>query len=167
MTQYNYAPAGDDPQTSASTSGNPILLLEESARAADRRAFAALAEAIDWSARRPDDLTTAIDLALSLEMASLAIELAQLGGRLFPDHARVQRAAQVLAHPVVRAVRPARAKELGASRAWLREHASEYRGQWVAVRQGQLLGAAPSLETLRPLIGEGEEAASTLVTRVL
>ena len=92
------------------------LILEKSAGAVDCRKFVALVEAIDWSTRRPDVLTTAIDLALSLEMASLAIELAQLGGRLFPDHERVQRAAQVLAPPVVRAVRPSQAKKLDALR---------------------------------------------------
>jgi hypothetical protein len=35
------------------------------------------------------------------------------------------------------------------SRAWLREHAAEYRGQWVAVREGTLLGAAESLAALK------------------
>ena len=91
-------------------------MFEAYARAGDQREFAALVEAIDWSTRGPEELTTAIDLALSLEMASLAIELAQLGGRLFPDHERVQRAAQVLAPTVVRAVRPSQAKKLDALR---------------------------------------------------
>ncbi len=166
-TRRDYISVENDHQTSITATSTPIILLEESARAADRRAFAALAEAIDWSAHQPDELTTAIDLALSLEMASLAIELAQLGGRLFPNHERVQRAARVLAPPVVRAVRPPRARGLSASMAWFDEHASQYRGLWVAVREGQLLGAAVSLEELMPVIGEGEDAASTVVTRVL
>jgi hypothetical protein len=167
MTQYHYIPIEDDQQTSASAQVNLTLLLEESADAGDHREFAALVEAIDWSTRRPDELTTAIDLALSLEMASLAIELAQLGGRLFSNHERIQQAARVLAPPVVRAVRPSRAKKLDASRTWLWEHASEYRGQWVAVRQGELLDAATSLEALMPLIDEDEDTTSTIVTQVL
>ena len=159
--------AEDGHQTSIAATSNPIILLEESARVGDRRTFAVLARAIDWSTRRPDELTATIDLALSLEMATLAIDLAQLGGRLFPDHERVQRAARVLAPPVVRVVRLPRARGLSASMAWFREHASQYRGQWVAVREGKLLGAAESLEDLKTVIGQGEDAVSTVVTRVL
>jgi hypothetical protein len=166
-TWWNHTLTEDGHQTNIAATNTPVMVLEESARMGDRRTFAALARAIDWSTRRPDELTATIDLALSLEMATLAIDLAQLGGRLFPDHERVQRAAQVLAPPVVRVVRLPRARGLDASRKWLREHASQYRGQWVAVREGQLLGAAESLGELKAVIGEGEDAVSTIVTRVL
>jgi len=166
-TRYDYAAVEDDQQTSASTRSSLITLLEESAHAGDHQVFAAMVGAVDWSDRRPDELIVAIDLALSLEMAPLAIKLAQLGSCLFPGHERVQRAARVLAPPVVRAVRAPRARGLGASMAWFREHASRYRGQWVAVREGKLLAAARSLEELTAVIGRGEDAVSTIVTRVL
>ena len=167
-TRHDYVLSAEDRhQTSTTTRSTLVILVKESARSGDWRTFAALVEAIDWSARQPDELTAAIDGALSLEMASLAIELAQLGGRLFPDHERIQRAAQVLAPPVVRAVRPSRARGLNTSMVWLEEHANQYRGQWVAVREGQLLAAAESLEELMPIIGDGEDAISTIVTRVL
>ena len=144
-----------------------VKTLEESACAGDRSAFVALVKAIDWSAHQPDELTTAIDLALSLEMASLAIELAQLGGCLFPDHERIQRAARVLAPPIIRNVATPRAEGLSGSMAWLDAHANQYQGQWVAVREGQLLGAAPSLEELADVIGEDQDTTSTIITRVL
>jgi hypothetical protein len=51
--------------------------------------------------------------------------------------------------------------------AWFDNHADQYRGQWVAVREGQLLGVAASLDELTPIIGEGEDATSTIVTKVL
>jgi len=157
----------DSHQTTTAARGAPIVLLKDAAEAGDRRGFARLVETTDWSTRPPEELTKAIDLALSLEMATLAIKLAQLGGRLFPEHERVQRAARVLAPPVVRSVHPPRARGLDISMAWLAEHAHQYRGKWVAVRGGQLLGVADSLAELMPLIGEGEDAISTLVTRVL
>jgi len=166
-TRWKHTLTEDGHQTNIAATNTPIVILEESARAGGHRAFAALARAIDWSTRQPDELTATIDLALSLEMAALAIDLAQLGGRLFPDHERVQRAAQVLAPPVVHVVRLPRARGLSASTNWLREHASQYQGQWVAVREGHLLGAAESLEELKTVIGEGEDAVSTLVTRIL
>lgn len=144
-----------------------IASLQEYAASGDYRAFGELVERIDWVTRSPDDLTTAIDLTLSMGMSRLAMELAQLGGRLFPDHERVQLTAQVLAPPVARVTHLPRARGLDDSREWLREHAGEYKGQWVAVREGRLLGAAYSFDVIKPLIGEGEDAASTIVTRVL
>lgn len=142
-------------------------LLEESVRAGNYQQFVSLAEAIDWTTRRPEELTKAIDLALSVEMTRLAVKLAELGGGLFPDHDRVQRAAKVLAPPVVRQVYPPRAKGLDASMAWFDDHADQYRGLWVAVREGELLGTAQSLAELNPVIGQGEDRLSTIVTKVL
>ncbi len=144
-----------------------IAALREYAKNKEYRAFGELVEQIDWATRSPDDLTTALDLALSMEMSRLAVELAQLGGRLFPDHERVQRAARVLAPPKAQVTYLPRAKGLDDSRMWLREHAGEYKGQWIAVREGRLLGAAYSFDVIKPLIGEDEDAASTIVTRVL
>jgi hypothetical protein len=51
--------------------------------------------------------------------------------------------------------------------AWFDKHADQYRGQWVAVREGQLLAVASSLAELMSVIGEGEDAISTIVTKVL
>jgi len=138
--------------------------LEQSARMGDRQTFVALVKATDWSTRTPEELLLAIDLALHQEMAALAIELAQLGQRLFSDHERIQQAARVLAPPAIRGVRPSRARGLKASMEWLREHANEYRGQWVAVREGQLLGAAKSLKELVSLVDE--EVNNTIVMHV-
>lgn len=142
--------------------------LAERVRAGDTRHFVALVEATDWTTQRPEALTTAIDLALHLDMSRLAVKLAEMGGRLFPDHERVQQAARVLAAPAqARVVSQPRVKGLAASRAWLYDHADHYRGQWVAVREGKLLGAAPSLEALISVIGQNEDTVSTIVTRIL
>ena len=138
--------------------------LQKSARMGDRRTFLAVVRATDWAARTPEELLLAIDLALHQEMAALAIELAQLGKRLFPDHERIQQAARVLAPPVIRGVRSSHVRGLRASMEWLREHAKEYRGQWVAVREGQLLGTAESLKELVSLVGE--EVSNTIVMHV-
>jgi hypothetical protein len=145
----------------------PIEALEESARAGDRQTFNQLAEGIDWATRPPDELARTIDLALQLELATLAIELAQQAGRLFPTHERLQRAARVLAAPVVIRKHPAQAAGLRESRAWLRKHAAEYRGRWVAVREGKLLGVAESLAAMKSLVGSELDPRNTIVTRVL
>jgi len=146
-----------------------ITRLEESAHADNREEFAALVDEIDWAARSPDDLIRAIDMALYQEMTTLAIDLAQLGGRLFPDHERVQRAAQVLAPPVTRVSHAPRIKGLSESMTWFDKHAGgrQYHGQWIAVRGGKLVGSAQSLDELMTTVGDDEEARSTIVTRVL
>ena len=144
-----------------------LSLLEEYVQAGERQQFVALAEAIDWSACGPEELLRAIDLALSLELASLAIKLAQQGRRLFPNHERIQQAAQVLAPPIGREVSTPYAQNLSASQVWLREHAPEYRGRWVAVREGELVATAESLQELTTMMGEDEDPTNTLISKVL
>ncbi len=146
---------------------NYIEHLKESAYRRDSQRFATLVKKIDWSTYLPGELANAIDMALSLELASLAIELAQQGVRLFPTHKRIQYAAQILATPVVRTMDATRAKNLGASRIWLHKHAAQYRSQWIAVRDGKLLGTAKTLKELKTSIGADADSISTIVTKVL
>jgi hypothetical protein len=144
-----------------------IQALDAAAQQGDRQAFVTQAEAIDWSTQTPDDLAHTIDLALRLELATLAITLATEGQRLFPDHARIQHAGRVLAPPVGRIGPAAPVQGLDASRNWIRDHADAYRGQWVAVQEGTLLGAAPSLKGLLAALGPNHNRMNTIVTRVL
>jgi hypothetical protein len=121
---------------------------------------------VDWSVRSPDELIAAIDLALAEERPASATRLAELGRELFPHHERIGRAAQALAPGSARSTSLPSVEGLGDSRRWLREHAYAYRGQWVAVREGELVGVAPSLEELGTIV-DLEEGANLLVTRVL
>jgi hypothetical protein len=141
--------------------------LEQAAEQADRQVFALLATTIDWSAYCATALTRAIDLALALDMVSLARELAHQGSRIFPEDKRLQQAMAVLAPPVVRGPCPAQSLHLTASQRWLKEHAPQYTGQWVAVRGGTLLGSAPTLQDLHERIGVEGQTASTIVVKVL
>jgi len=150
-----------DPKT------DPLAQLEEYANADMRKEFSQLAEAVQWANYRPEELLRAIDLALSLELAALAIRLAQQGCALFPCHERMQQAGRVLAPPVARHVKAYEEQSHSTSQNWLREHAAQYRGQWVAVRAGTLLGAADSLADLMPAIDQDADASSTLITKVL
>jgi hypothetical protein len=68
----------------------------------------------------------------------------------WPEAAEVAHWARVLGPPVVRRVRPAgprpkpREREFG----WLREHAGEYPGCWLAVLDDRLLAADPELQVV-------------------
>ena len=141
--------------------------LEQAAAQIDRQAFALLATTIDWSLHCATDLTRAIDFALALDIVSLARALAHQGSKIFPEDKRLQQAMAVLAPPVVRGTRPAQSLYLTAAQSWFKEHASQYIGQWVAVRDGTLLGAAPTLQDLHERIGVERQTASTIVVKVL
>jgi len=142
-------------------------LLEEAAMRDDRQDFTRLAREIQWKTALAEDLSRAIDLALALELVPLAMELAQRGKQLFPNSQRIQRAAQVLKPPVIVSTRPAQGDNRDVSRAWLTQHDHEYRGQWVAVRGGALLGASPTLNGLYQQIGSAADMFDTIVVKVL
>lgn len=90
---------------------------------------------------------------LRQERISAAREvLAVLSADLLEDPA-LQALRRALAPPLVRA-----SSRLGVDRsrefAWLREHAHEYRGQWVAINESGLVIAAPTLRELRDRLRE-------------
>lgn len=153
-------------RTGARAGDDLICWLGRVASEAGARTFVNVVEMVDWSVRRPDELTAAIDLALREERPTLAKGLAQLGRELFPHHERIKLAARVLAPGSARSTSLPAVEGLSASRRWLREHADEYRGQWVVVRRGELVGVAPSLEEMGTIV-DPEEGANLLVTRVL
>lgn len=141
--------------------------LERAAEQTDHQAFARCATTIDWSRHGATDVTRALDLALALDMPSLARALAHQGSRIFPEDKRLQQALAVLAPPVVRGTRPAQPLGLTATQSWFKEHAAPYTGQWVAVRDGTLLGSAPTLQELHERIGIEGQTASTVVVKIL
>jgi hypothetical protein len=141
--------------------------LEENARRGDSHLFARQIEVTDWSTRQPDELIQAVRAALNQEWLTIAHKLLERGVALFPENEEIQRIGRTLSPPIVRAVPGKPPQGLSASRLWLRAHADAYRGRWVAIYDGQLLAAAPSLEELRARIAPLEHPTSTIITRVL
>lgn len=140
--------------------------LEALARKGDRDGFLHALNQINWSLAPHAGLGRALDLALGLDLAAQASELARLGTARFPNDPRLAQAARVLAPPVVRALQRGHVGDLHTSQDWLRDHAEAYRGQWVVVREGQLLGSAPALADLRELLARENNPSTTIVTRV-
>jgi hypothetical protein len=68
----------------------------------------------------------------------------------WPESAEVAHWARVLAPPVARRVRPVgpRPKDRELEFGWLREHAGEYPGCWLAVLDDRLLAADPELRVV-------------------
>ncbi len=115
--------------------------------------FAQAVRQMDWPTQPADRFKQAVDMALSLGGMKLAWELAKQGHELYPDHEPLARFAHVLAPAKVIRTLPASGPELSASLNWFKQHASEYRGQWVVVDAGQLIGAASSRQELIEQVG--------------
>lgn len=147
-----------------------LSALEQAAGSQDSEKLTQLLRSVDWRNHDPGSLSRAVDLCLSLDMILLARKLASEGTQLFPGDDRLRRAAVVLAPPRVIGTRPAppnRAANISADQEWFKKNASLYKGKWVAVTEGKLLGAATTLEALTHKIGDEHNNSETVVVKVL
>ncbi|MEZ4714400.1 MAG: hypothetical protein R3A44_44880 [Caldilineaceae bacterium] len=130
---------------------DPTLLWNQLAQAAeigDTHAFVTVYRLIDWSTRKPAEFERAIQWALAAGAHLAARTLAATGAAKYPAHAELQKAARILAPPKVLRRNLAPDPTLRANHNWLRTHRLEYSGQWVALRNGQLLASGDSLQEL-------------------
>lgn len=126
-----------------------IDILEIVAEAGDETAFVQAASEIDWSQRPATDFARAVRSALAAGAHLLARKLADYGHRLYPNHEELAKMAHILAPP--RAMRAHLPPEpsVRANLEWMRAHAVEYQGQWVALKDGVLLATAPTARELK------------------
>jgi len=138
----------------ASKSADGMARLEAATHAGDETAFLDARRAIDWSKRSAKDFSQAVRWALEAGAYRAATLLATEGAERFPRHAELAKMARILAPPkVIRSDLPPD-PSIAADMDWLRAHYDEYRGQWIALRNGQLLGTANSLRELADKIGD-------------
>ena len=137
------------------------LLQKQKSETRNSRQFANGQEALDILSA--DDVLRAISKALADGEPGIARQLALDGAQQYPDHDELQKYAYVLAPPEVTRVGRLQTPSIRASRQWLRAHGQDYVGQWIAVRDGQLLYASSSFEELSAHI---DEAENTLITQV-
>lgn len=83
--------------------------------------------------------------------------------RHWPDDETVRHYARVLAPPRVSVRRGHRGPSRQLERTWLREHAREYPGQWLAVLADQLIAADPDLDVVLAAIRQTPEAQRALL----
>lgn len=142
-----------------------VPILETYANAQDRDKFAAFVDEIDWYGHTPDEILRVVDLALSLDMVDIARKLAQKAAQLHPSHKQSQRAAHVLNPPAGRIVHIARPPGLDKSQEWLSKYAHTYRGKWVALHNGVLVGFAQTLKELKNIVCQKYALDSLLITK--
>lgn len=138
--------------------------LEDAANAKDESAFLDALKSVRWTSLTTAGYVSVAGLALKAGAYTAAHQIAVEGEKYHPDSSEIQKYACVLAPPEVLPGRLAPGSGHKVNREWLKAHSSEYSGQWVAVRDGELLGVADSLAELVGRVGNME---GVLLTKAL
>lgn len=133
-----------------------MFRLEDAAKARDARAFLDVLGSIRWENSRSSDWIRITRLALEAGAHSAARRVATEGARLHPGDSELQKYARILAPPTVVSKKVPPDPKRRANREWLKTHGGEYRGRWVAIRDGKLVAAAKSLAELRKQLDSTE-----------
>lgn len=128
-------------------SGSVMDRLEAAAEAGDEYAFVSACHLLNEDDLSAADFVSLIRLALKAGAYGKARNIIFRGAQLHPSDAELQKYAYVFAPPKEIHRAPAHPHNK-ANNQWMREHAREYRGQWVALRNGELLGAFASRDEL-------------------
>ncbi|MGO9061556.1 MAG: hypothetical protein ACLQU2_29905 [Candidatus Binataceae bacterium] len=140
-----------------------LQVLEQAAKANDVRSFVAATAAVDWGMCQSSDFIRAIDLALSLGAFAVARDISEKGHRKYPKHPGLRRHASVLASPKILRTDLPVDQTVGKNESWLKKHSREFRGRWIALRNGELLGSADTLSDLTSKVGKTPEMLLTLI----
>jgi Family of unknown function (DUF5678) len=139
--------------TSATYPDIEMAKLDAAVHHGDLPLFLKLIDTIDWDQRSVDDILRTIQSALQVGAHLTARKLAQEGGNRFPDHPQMAKHARILAP--VKTIRsdlpPYPQAELDMK--WLKEHRQEYHGQWVAIKEGNLIASASTFQDLKSIVG--------------
>ncbi len=137
--------------------------LEEAAKAGNETAFVDTLKKADWQDRQAGDFVRAVQLALEAGAHLAARQLSAEGARRHPANEELQKQAYILSPPKVVRSSTTNGSTHRLNRDWLKAHANEYQGRWVAVRNGELLGEAGSMEELIERIGDTKGVLLTVV----
>lgn len=104
----------------------------------------------------PEDFISAIKEDFARGGLHIARRLAYRGVEVYPDHEILKKYAHILAPPVVKVVpsSPERRQNFLANHEWLKENRFKYRGRWIALHNGKLLGNAANVDELVAQVGD-------------
>jgi len=149
-------------QTSDSDT-DEISLLETAAEAGDERIFVEVLRQVDWRIRPAEDLVHGVRLALKAGAHLSARQLSRDGLRRHPENPELQKMVRILAPDKVKSTPRPPDSSVRANRNWFANYSAEYRGQWVAIKDGHLLGAASTLQALKTKVPDWQAATVTRI----
>lgn len=152
-------------RTSTVSQDYEMALLEAASSISNGKAFAEIVNKIAWEYRPVEDFLKAVRLALSVGAHLQARKLAIEGGLRFTGNAEMQKYARILAPTKVLDAHLPPDPGAAADMQWLKIHRDEYRGWWVALRNGVLLASAKSRKELLVKL-EDLKDKSVLITPV-
>lgn len=142
-----------------------LFLLEIVAEGLNEQAFVTVANSIDWQKRSADDIIHAIQLAFITGSFLMARKLAELGTEQYPDRKDLKNYHNILAPPKIQVGEIGSDPTINLNREWITKNWNEYKGRWVALRAGQLLGEADTIKELIDIVGNPKEKG-IFITRV-
>lgn len=151
--------------TSSQTVVDDITNIEIYAKENDIDQFIEAVTNLDLENFPSQSIIRIIDLALSIGLVKLPQQLAQRAKQIYPDDKEIVKYQKILAPPKIinSNLPPYPPAELNVK--WLKEFRNEYKGKWVALKDGILLASAVSFEELKSKV-EIKKKSHILVTRV-
>jgi hypothetical protein len=134
---------------------------------ASHRPFTEAMQATDWDAQDVDFFRQAVKLAFFINQLSLLHELVERGHQRFPDDDFLAHMQDVLT------VKPARISKIppdpnqALSQEWMKRNSHRYKGSWIAVLDGELLGTATTLKELMVSVRAQTDSPHVWVRQVL
>jgi hypothetical protein len=125
-------------------------------------AFASIVPQLSLWTVNPMELSAALAAALSAGALRFAREIAITGAAAYPERSNFRALPEVEPAPTPR-TSPSRRHSPAANIAWLSVYAQDFKGKWIALRDGNLLGVSDSIEDVRSLARDGE---GILITRI-
>jgi hypothetical protein len=130
-----------------------MLRLEATAKAGNETAFLDALKEYELKNKSATDFISIIRLALEAGAHLAARCLSADGAKLHPSNVELQKYARVLAPPQINSAEVPANPKRGTNLEWLRVNSENYKGKWVALRDGDLLETADSQKELVAKIG--------------
>ncbi|HEX5702394.1 MAG TPA: hypothetical protein VFX97_04155 [Pyrinomonadaceae bacterium] len=141
-------------EVEAQSSLDAFARLDAAAKFKNVAVFLQEIKSIVWSNQSASHILRAVDLSLGIGAHVAARELATQGAQIHPENAELQKYARILAPARITDKRPTLDVKPKANIEWLKANRLTFKGKWVALKSGVLVGAADSRQALTDQVGE-------------